>query len=78
MTPNTFWANLTPAQQNRLSRFQCTGCKQTLRLSLTKGACTCGDEIERATACLKESPYPHINTVSEQPDERNSSYRNIA
>jgi rRNA maturation endonuclease Nob1 len=65
MTRSTFWANLTPAQQNRLSRYQCTGCKQTLRLSLTKGACTCGDQIERATACLKASAYPHINTVPE-------------
>ena len=65
MTRNTFWANLTPAQQNRLSRYQCKGCKQTLRLSLTSGACPCGDEIERATACLQASAYPHINTVSE-------------
>ena len=63
MTPNTFWANLTPAQQNRLYRLRCTKCKRSLRRAMVD-ECKC-DTVGNATDALKASAYPHINTVSE-------------
>ena len=61
MTPHAFWAALSTPQRNRLSRFNCKGCKRTLRRTLTDG-CDC-DVVGNASDCLAASPHPHIKQV---------------